>query len=221
MGCPAVPRHSHLLSHLELVEGLGRGSRPQGDCRFTVNRTEPRASNFRCRPGAVRESRNLPARNQFAYCDRCGCEASLSGWYARIPARAHLKVHGPVNPEAEALLQPCQCGGVFLAGASPRCPHRSAKLSAVAAGAYLEANAPGTAKVGSVWCVRRRRTPSSEIDPGRLLRSFWCVTRYCLASLAAAHQLCFLSRRGFPTTAKASLAARRLSGTTWTCSLRA
>ena len=47
----------------------------------------------------------------FAYCDRCGCEASLSGWYDRIPPHAHLKIHGPVNPEAVALLQPCSCGG--------------------------------------------------------------------------------------------------------------
>lgn len=82
----------------------------------------------------------------FAYCDRCGCEASLSGWYAHIPPQAHLKVHGPVNPEAEALLQRCECGGVFLASASPRCPHCSAELSAIAARTYLEANAPGTAE---------------------------------------------------------------------------
>jgi hypothetical protein len=81
----------------------------------------------------------------FAYCDRCGCEASLSCWYSSVPRQAQLKVHGPVNPEAEALLRPCSCGGTFKANASPRCPHCSVALSAEAARSYLEANAPGTA----------------------------------------------------------------------------
>ncbi|MGH9725536.1 MAG: hypothetical protein ACRD41_10765, partial [Candidatus Acidiferrales bacterium] len=56
----------------------------------------------------------------FAYCERCGCEASLSCWYKDIPPGARLKVHGPVNPEAEAFLQQCGCGGIFRANASPR-----------------------------------------------------------------------------------------------------
>jgi uncharacterized paraquat-inducible protein A len=82
----------------------------------------------------------------FAYCDRCGCEASLSCWYERIPAGAQLKLHGPVNPEAEALLLPCTCGGTFRANASPRCPHCGSALSAELARSYIEADAPGTAK---------------------------------------------------------------------------
>jgi hypothetical protein len=79
----------------------------------------------------------------FAYCDRCGCEATLSGWH-KAP-EAQLKVHGPVNPEAEALLQPCSCGGTFRATASPRCPHCHTALSPEAARSYIEAHAPGTA----------------------------------------------------------------------------
>ena len=86
----------------------------------------------------------------FAYCDKCGCEASLSCWFSDIPPQAHLKVHGPVNPEAEVLLQPCSCGGTFRANASPRCPHCTSPLSAVSARSYIEANAPGTAK-GWTW----------------------------------------------------------------------
>jgi hypothetical protein len=82
----------------------------------------------------------------FAYCDRCGSLASLSGWFAGIPEAAHLKVQGPINPEAEALLAPCACGGTFRAGASPRCPHCLAPLDATAATAYIERDAPGTEK---------------------------------------------------------------------------
>jgi hypothetical protein len=86
----------------------------------------------------------------FAYCDACGSSTLLSGWYERIPTGAKLKVHGPVNPEAEALLEPCVCGGTFRAKASPRCPHCRAELSAEVARGFIEANAPGTAK-GWKW----------------------------------------------------------------------
>ena len=51
----------------------------------------------------------------FAYCDHCGCTAMLSGWHDAIPHSAKLKVHGPVNAEAEALLERCPCGGTFRA----------------------------------------------------------------------------------------------------------
>jgi hypothetical protein len=59
----------------------------------------------------------------YAYCDKCGRTAFVSGWSKNIPVAAKLKLHGPVNPEAEALLAPCSCGGAFRAGATPRCPH--------------------------------------------------------------------------------------------------
>jgi len=82
----------------------------------------------------------------YAYCDKCGRTAFVSGWSKNIPVAAKLKLHGPVNPEAEALLAPCSCGGAFRAGATPRCPHCRSPLSAELATVYLEANAPGTAK---------------------------------------------------------------------------
>lgn len=66
----------------------------------------------------------------YAYCDKCGRPAFVGGWSKDIPVTAKLKLHGPVNPEAEALLAPCSCGGVFRAGATPRCPHCRNPLSA-------------------------------------------------------------------------------------------
>jgi hypothetical protein len=107
----------------------------------------------------------------FAYCDRCGCEASLHYYYADVPPEAHLKVHGPVNPEAEALLQPCSCGGTFRAKAGPRCPHCNAALSADAAGSYIEANAPGTAK-GWRWQGTWGGLYSLVVE-GRQVRNNW------------------------------------------------
>ncbi len=86
----------------------------------------------------------------FAYCDQCGSTALLDGWNEGIPESVEFKVHGPVNPTAEALLQPCSCGGRFLASASPRCPHCSAPLSAEEARSYIEASAPG-AQEGWRW----------------------------------------------------------------------
>ena len=85
----------------------------------------------------------------FAYCDECGRTAILSCWCNEIPEGVELEIHGPVNSEAEALLEPCSCGGRFRASASPRCPRCRSPLSAEMARSYLEANASGT---GSGWC---------------------------------------------------------------------
>jgi hypothetical protein len=82
----------------------------------------------------------------YAYCDSCGRTAFLDPWFSRIPPDAQLKIHGAINMEAEPLLAHCDCGGAFRADASPRCPQCQAQLSAEAATAYIEANAPGTAK---------------------------------------------------------------------------
>src|ERR1700720_1205354 len=82
----------------------------------------------------------------YAYCERCGRTALLSCWYSNIPPEAHLKVHGPVNIEAESLLAPCECGGAFRAAGSPRCPKCHVALSAEASMSFIEANAPGTVK---------------------------------------------------------------------------
>jgi hypothetical protein len=86
------------------------------------------------------------ADSTYAYCDTCGMTAFVSAWDKSIPRAAKLKVHGPINPEAEKLLAPCACGGIFRADALPRCPHCSVPLSADGAAQYLEENAPGTVK---------------------------------------------------------------------------
>ena len=48
--------------------------------------------------------------------------------------------------ELEPYIQPCDCGGYFRKGSSPRCPKCGQALSAVDATGYIEANAPGTKK---------------------------------------------------------------------------
>lgn len=107
----------------------------------------------------------------FAYCDSCGCQASLSGWHRSIPAQAHFRAHGPVTPETESLLQPCVCGGAFRASASPRCPHCNAELSAEAARLYIEPNAPGSAK-GWRW-QGSWQGPYSMVVEGRAATDVW------------------------------------------------
>lgn len=82
----------------------------------------------------------------YAYCDRCGTTALLSGWYQDIPAGAPLRVQGPIESETEVWLQPCSCGGTFRRNATPRCPHCNAPLSAEIATRYIEKNAHGTKK---------------------------------------------------------------------------
>jgi hypothetical protein len=82
----------------------------------------------------------------FAYCDRCGSTALLSGYFKGVPPAAKLAIYGPVNAEAEGLLKPCACGGSFRHDAAPRCPHCNTVLSAEKARAYIEKNAPGTSR---------------------------------------------------------------------------
>jgi hypothetical protein len=139
--------------------------------RFRASRNPVGACDSCGRTFAYRLIHNGFNDSAFAYCDRCGSEASLSCWYDHIPAGAKLKVHGPVNPEAEALLLPCSCGGTFRASASPRCPHCLAGLSAESAGVYIEANAPGTAK-GWRW-QRSWAGMYSIIVDGRWVKDNW------------------------------------------------
>ncbi len=82
----------------------------------------------------------------YAYCDKCGKTAVLSGWFDGVPAAASLKLHQKISPEIEIYLKPCECGGQFKHDASPRCPECLSELSAVEAADYIERNAPGTEK---------------------------------------------------------------------------
>ena len=107
----------------------------------------------------------------FAYCDYCGCEASLSGWFKDIPPQAQFIGRGPINLEAEAFLQPCSCGGRFRGSAAPRCPHCKSALSPELARLYIESNAPGTAK-GWRWQCSWQGLYSIIID-GRCVKDNW------------------------------------------------
>jgi hypothetical protein len=85
----------------------------------------------------------------YAYCDTCGKTAVLSGWSKQWPQNVKGK-HGEMNPEMEPFLRPCDCGGRFTTGSSPRCPECKKPLSAVLAAEYIERQAPG-AKKGWRW----------------------------------------------------------------------
>jgi len=82
--------------------------------------------------------------SSYAYCDSCGLTALLDGW--KIPEGVSIKLHTVIQAKDEVLLLPCECGGKFQSGASPRCPHCQKPLSAELAESWIEENAPGTAK---------------------------------------------------------------------------
>ena len=82
----------------------------------------------------------------YAYCDDCGTTAVLSGWSPNIPPEAGLRVHGRITAGVEPFLASCPCGGRFRASAVPRCPACREPLDPVACTAFIEADAPGTAK---------------------------------------------------------------------------
>jgi hypothetical protein len=87
----------------------------------------------------------------YSYCDSCGMTSLVGGWGdTKVPKEARLKIHGVISESAEPFLKRCQCGGRFRRGASPRCPHCNAELSAVGATKYIEENAPG-AREGWRW----------------------------------------------------------------------
>jgi hypothetical protein len=107
----------------------------------------------------------------YAYCDRCGCLASLSAWFNGTTPNVRIKYQGPINLEAESYLAPCSCGGAFRASASPRCPHCVAPIDAVAAASYIERNAPGT-KGGWQW-QRSWDGIYSLMVEGRIVNNNW------------------------------------------------
>ena len=86
------------------------------------------------------------AEVSYAYCDSCGKTAILSHWDKRMPKLPDCPGQQEICSALEPYLKPCDCGGRFLRGAKPRCPHCSAQLSAEVAANYLERNAPGTKK---------------------------------------------------------------------------
>jgi hypothetical protein len=86
----------------------------------------------------------------YAYCDLCGRTAILSMWDKKWPSLPNCEVQQEVCSAMESHLEPCECGGQFRKGSSPRCPSCNQKLSADLAGSYIEKDAAGT-KNGWRW----------------------------------------------------------------------
>jgi hypothetical protein len=81
----------------------------------------------------------------YGYCSACGMTALIDTLYRDRTADGFPR-HRAITPGAERFLAPCSCGGSFLSGAGPRCPHCNEVLSANAAASWIESAAPGTKK---------------------------------------------------------------------------
>jgi hypothetical protein len=82
----------------------------------------------------------------YAYCDSCGKTAILSLWDKRMPKLPNCPGQQEMCSMMEPYLQPCDCGGNFRRGCTPRCPCCREPLSADLAASYIESNAPGVQK---------------------------------------------------------------------------
>lgn len=108
----------------------------------------------------------------YAYCDTCGMLATFNyanGFMVRMPPLS--SPHQVIDPEWEALLDQCACGGRFRSGAAPRCQACHSELSPEYAAAHIERNAIGA---GRGWRWQRNWTDLYCIaledpkDPGNL-----------------------------------------------------
>jgi hypothetical protein len=87
----------------------------------------------------------------YAYCDLCGKTAVISLWNKNLPSLPDCPPgQHEICSALEPYLLPCECGGTFKRGASPRCPNCNQPLSAERAASYIELNAPG-ANSGWRW----------------------------------------------------------------------
>jgi hypothetical protein len=86
----------------------------------------------------------------YAYCSACGMTAILHTMY-KDRAADGLPRHRSITAGGERYLAPCSCGGAFLPGESPRCPHCQQRLSAVAATPWIEAAYPPGSAKGWKW----------------------------------------------------------------------
>jgi hypothetical protein len=80
----------------------------------------------------------------YAYCDFCGMLATLDHRHSDV---AHLtsdsSQYQEIDAEWEPFIRPCECGGHFRKGASPRCPHCLARLSAEYAAVHIQRTSVG------------------------------------------------------------------------------
>jgi hypothetical protein len=84
--------------------------------------------------------------SSYAYCESCGRTAILWMWDERWPKLSNCLGQQEICLAMEPYIEPCECGGRFVKGAAPRCPHCDRTLSAVIAATYIERDAPGSKK---------------------------------------------------------------------------
>jgi hypothetical protein len=89
--------------------------------------------------------------NSYAYCDQCGMLGILNYSHPQVAGFPPLSQQcAEIDASWEPLLEPCVCGGRFLRGAAPRCPHCLEELSPTHAAGHIEAQATGAGR-GWQW----------------------------------------------------------------------
>jgi len=84
--------------------------------------------------------------SSYTYCGGCGKTAILDISDARFPVElVKQSAYRAIAPGIEQHLNLCECGGKFMAGTWPRCPHCREPLSPIKAAAYIERHAPSKA----------------------------------------------------------------------------
>lgn len=84
--------------------------------------------------------------SSYTYCGGCGMTAILDVSDARFPVElVKQSAYKAIATGVEHHLKLCECGGKFMAGTWPRCPHCSEPLSPVKAATYIERHAPSKA----------------------------------------------------------------------------
>jgi hypothetical protein len=131
----------------------------------------------------------------YAYCEKCGRTATFD--LLRAPPGSKTGCHQAIPEEAEAELEPCECGGYFRRNASPRCPQCHQPLDAEKAAKWIEANAPGTA---GGWRWQRSWVGLYVICiEQRLAKDVW-RENLNFAKAVAGHLTPLLSAHGFACT---------------------
>lgn len=83
----------------------------------------------------------------YAYCDVCGMLATFSYSSSFLLSLPPLAVpHQVIEQSWEPFLLPCDCGGHFRSGASPRCVFCKEPLSAAHAAPHIERNSVGAGR---------------------------------------------------------------------------
>jgi hypothetical protein len=77
----------------------------------------------------------------YAYCDTCGNLATIGYSSSHVLTMPQISSpHQVIDAEWEPFLRPCDCGGHFRKGASPRCVFCTRMLSADHAASHIERN---------------------------------------------------------------------------------